>query len=70
MSSCTRPSRVGRTTASWLASTVSALVCVNTRPQAGTATSSHTSHEAERAQRPAGRGRALTACAARSWATA
>ena len=43
MSSCTQPSKVGCTTASWLASTVSALECVNSTAQAGTATTSQAS---------------------------
>ncbi len=43
MSSCTLPSSLGETTASWLATTVSALECVNSTSQVGTATTSHTS---------------------------
>jgi hypothetical protein len=43
MSSWTRPSKVGRTTASWLASTIFSEEWVNKIAQAGTATSAHTS---------------------------
>ena len=40
MSSCTHPSSVGCTTASWLASTISELEWVNSSAHAGIATTS------------------------------
>ena len=43
MSSCTWPSSLGETTASWLATTVSTLECVKSSSQVGTATTSQTS---------------------------
>ena len=43
MSSCTWPSSLGVTTASWLATTVSTLEWVKSTSQVGTATSSQTS---------------------------
>ena len=43
MSSCTWPSSLGETTASWLATTVSALECVKSTSHVGTATTSQTS---------------------------
>ena len=42
MSSCTRPSKLGRTTASWLATTISAWEWVNSTAQAGSATTTQT----------------------------